>query len=221
MVRQLVILGYHRSGTSAATQHLVRAGLFVGDELLSGKTVDTNSAYLAGELTLRGIETVGHYTVGDNEQAIATALAGAAARAPIVLVTGGLGPTKDDLTRQGLAAAMGSELRLDEACVALIRGVRLHLHEYPDVHKAERMLEAIGHHPGSCPLKIQLSGDEFTAELHARRAAISPVPGLLMELAAAAGPECLKLDLSPLSGLVPIKELKPWQKKKARSAAAG
>ena len=92
----------------------------IGDELLSGKTVDTNTAYLADELTRRGIETIAHHTVGDNEAAIAAAMTGAAAKAPIVLVTGGLGPTKDDLTRQGLAAAMGSTLRLDEACIAEI-----------------------------------------------------------------------------------------------------
>ena len=92
----------------------------VGDELLSGKTVDTNSAYLSDQLTRLGIETVGHLTVGDNEQAIAAALIDAVGRAPIVLVTGGLGPTKDDLTRQGLAGAMGSDLRLDETCLTEI-----------------------------------------------------------------------------------------------------
>ena len=90
----------------------------VGDELLSGMTVDTNSAHLAEELALRGIETIAHRTVGDNEQAIAAAIAGAAEQAPIVLVSGGLGPTKDDLTRQALALATGGELVLDESCLA-------------------------------------------------------------------------------------------------------
>ena len=90
----------------------------VGDELLSGETVDTNSAHLAEELALRGIETIAHRTVGDNEQAIAAAISGAAGQVPIVLVSGGLGPTKDDLTRQGFARAMGTELVLDEACLA-------------------------------------------------------------------------------------------------------
>jgi len=92
--------------------------LAVGDELVSGETVDTNSAYLAGELGLLGIETLAHRTVGDDEEAITAALLGAAAEAPLVLVTGGLGPTQDDLTRHALARAMGSELALDEACLA-------------------------------------------------------------------------------------------------------
>jgi DNA polymerase-3 subunit alpha len=112
-------------------------------------------------------------------------------------------------------------LRLDEACEAVIRGVRIHLHDYPDVATAERILEAVGRHPGSRPLRIHLSGDEFTAELHASRAAIAPVPGLLLDLTSAVGPECLQLEMGALVGLVPVKELKPWQKKKARSGAAG
>ena len=92
----------------------------VGDELLSGATVDTNSAYLAGELALRGIETIAHRTVGDNECAISSAIAAAAEQVRIVLVSGGLGPTKDDLTRQGLARAMGGQLVLNETCLAEI-----------------------------------------------------------------------------------------------------
>jgi len=92
----------------------------VGDELLSGTTVDTNSAYLAEALALRGIETIAHRTVGDNARAIADAIADAAEQAPVVLVSGGLGPTKDDLTRQALARAMGCDLVPDEACLAEI-----------------------------------------------------------------------------------------------------
>jgi len=92
--------------------------LAIGDELVSGKTVDTNSAYLAGELGLLGIETVAHVTVSDDESAVRAALTRAAGQAPLVLVTGGLGPTEDDLTRHALAGAMGSELALDDACLA-------------------------------------------------------------------------------------------------------
>ena len=92
--------------------------LAIGDELISGKTVDTNSAYLAEQLTLAGIETVAHRTIGDDEEAIAAMIARAAAEADVVLITGGIGPTPDDLTRQALARAMGSSLRMDEECLA-------------------------------------------------------------------------------------------------------
>ncbi|MCD6364274.1 MAG: competence/damage-inducible protein A [Planctomycetes bacterium] len=90
----------------------------IGDELICGKVVDTNSAYLARQLILRGIETDAHWTIGDDEQAVASVLLAAAERADLVFVTGGLGPTQDDLTRQGLARAMGCELVLDEECLA-------------------------------------------------------------------------------------------------------
>jgi competence/damage-inducible protein CinA-like protein len=92
----------------------------IGDELISGKTVDTNSAYLADRLSLMGIDTEAHWTVGDDEEPIADALSAAARRADLVFVSGGLGPTQDDLTRQGLARAMGSELELEEGRLAEI-----------------------------------------------------------------------------------------------------
>lgn len=82
----------------------------VGDELVLGQTVDTNSAHLAGELAKLGIATVQHTTVGDDRAAITAALLRAAREGPLVLVTGGIGPTADDLTREALADAMGVEL---------------------------------------------------------------------------------------------------------------
>ena len=82
----------------------------VGDELTSGATVDTNSAYLARRLAELGIETLRHETVGDDTAAIAEAITRAAAEAELVIVTGGLGPTPDDLSRRALASAMGVEL---------------------------------------------------------------------------------------------------------------
>jgi len=82
----------------------------VGDELTSGATLDTNSAELAGRLTELGIAVRRHVTVGDDAKPIAEAVRSAAAEADVVLVTGGLGPTVDDRSRQGLAEAMGVEL---------------------------------------------------------------------------------------------------------------
>ena len=90
----------------------------IGNELTSGQTVDTNSAWLARQLVLRGIETAAHHTVVDDRAAIARALTDAVATAELVFVTGGLGPTADDLTRHGLADAMGVELEPDEKALA-------------------------------------------------------------------------------------------------------
>ena len=82
----------------------------VGDELISGATVDTNSAYLSRRLAEVGIATRRHVTVGDDAGRIAAAVVAAAAEAKLVLITGGLGPTLDDLCREGLAEALGVEL---------------------------------------------------------------------------------------------------------------
>ena len=92
----------------------------VGDELLLGETVDTNSAWLARELTRIGIPVVRRYSVGDVPGDIQEAVAAAAARAEVVLVTGGLGPTRDDLTRDAVAELYGRALHEDPELIAAL-----------------------------------------------------------------------------------------------------
>ncbi len=75
----------------------------IGDELLYGQTLDTNSQWISGELDKVGIKVVRRTTVGDIESEILTAFAEAEKRADIILITGGLGPTNDDLTKPCLA----------------------------------------------------------------------------------------------------------------------
>jgi nicotinamide-nucleotide amidase len=85
-----------------------------GDELTCGQTVDTNSPWLADKLLMMGIPTVSHHTVGDDLAEITSVIRAAIERAEIVLVTGGLGPTPDDLTGQALSDLLGAELAVDE-----------------------------------------------------------------------------------------------------------
>ena len=82
----------------------------VGNELLCGRTVDTNAAWLSGKLFAVGVQTDSVRLVADEIADIVAALRDATAKADIVLVTGGLGPTDDDLTRQALAEFLGVEL---------------------------------------------------------------------------------------------------------------
>ena len=84
----------------------------IGNELLNGQTIDTNTTYLSSELLTIGIPVVSSYTIGDDVNAIVRAFNLAVADADIVLVTGGLGPTDDDLTRHGFAKFCGTELQL-------------------------------------------------------------------------------------------------------------
>ena len=96
--------------------------LSIGDELVSGLTVNTNASWLAQQLTSLGISTLAHLTVPDDLSAIAQAITDAVthAKPPLdfLLITGGLGPTEDDLTRQALAQAMNSPLIEDPTALA-------------------------------------------------------------------------------------------------------
>ncbi|MCB9729630.1 MAG: CinA family nicotinamide mononucleotide deamidase-related protein [Deltaproteobacteria bacterium] len=93
----------------------------IGDELLNGDLADTNTARLGALLRARGLGFGAGQTVRDDPARIAAALALAASRAALVLVTGGLGPTEDDVTMQAAAAFAGVKLREDEASLARIR----------------------------------------------------------------------------------------------------
>lgn len=94
--------------------------LSVGDELVLGQTLDTNSAWMAQQLAAVGCAVVRHVTVGDDRADIEDALRAATASGDAVVVSGGLGPTDDDLTRFAAAAVAGVELVLDPDCLALI-----------------------------------------------------------------------------------------------------
>jgi len=82
----------------------------IGNELLNGQTVDTNSTWLSGKLLEVGIPTVSAYTIGDDVGAIKDCIEKAVIQADIILITGGLGPTDDDITRDGLAEFLSTEL---------------------------------------------------------------------------------------------------------------
>ncbi len=94
--------------------------LTIGSELLRGDGLDTNSAWLGERLERLGIACVAHATCPDEQAAIVDALALACARVDLVIVTGGLGPTTDDLTRAAVAALAGVPLELHEASLAHI-----------------------------------------------------------------------------------------------------
>lgn len=90
------------------------AFLVTGSEILDGRVVDTNSAYLASELLELGIRVSEIVKIGDEKGAIAARLKVLIEQYDLVMVSGGLGPTTDDLTRDGVAEALGLKLTLDE-----------------------------------------------------------------------------------------------------------
>lgn len=94
-----------------------------GTELLLGETVDTNSVYIARALREIGVNLYFKTSVGDNVGRMAQAVTQALARADVVIITGGLGPTVDDVTRDAVALATDRPLALDAACLAHIEGL--------------------------------------------------------------------------------------------------
>jgi nicotinamide-nucleotide amidase len=92
--------------------------LTIGDEILYGQIVDTNSQWMSVELSNAGIRVIRKTTVGDQEDEILNAFAEAEKRADIVLITGGLGPTSDDLTKPCLAKYFNCELKIHEEALA-------------------------------------------------------------------------------------------------------
>ena len=86
--------------------------LCVGSELLLGQIVDTNAAYIGAQLARYGISLRRKQTVGDNLKRIVRAIRSALEHADVLIITGGLGPTTDDLTREAIAKAFGEELEL-------------------------------------------------------------------------------------------------------------
>jgi nicotinamide-nucleotide amidase len=95
----------------------------IGDELTSGQRLDTNSQWLSQRLGELGVPVAFHTTVGDDLEANVAVFRTAIDRADLVVATGGLGPTADDLTREALALVTGVDLVQDDAALAHIRSL--------------------------------------------------------------------------------------------------
>src|SRR3954453_13945133 len=93
----------------------------VGSELLGTTRVDTNSLLLTEQLASMGIEVLTKHVVGDDRATLAQIFTEARRRADLIVCTGGLGPTDDDLTREVVAEVLGRTMETDEAIVEKIR----------------------------------------------------------------------------------------------------
>ncbi len=95
----------------------------IGDEILIGQIVDTNSAWMAQKLNLAGIKIKQISSVSDDRQHILDALNEAKGRADLILITGGLGPTKDDITKNTLAEYFKTGFRLDQEALENVKRI--------------------------------------------------------------------------------------------------
>ncbi len=109
---------FYRTPNNNPVKKILAELLTIGDEILYGQIVDTNSQWMSVELDKVGIKVIRKTTVGDVEEEILTAFAEAEKRVDIILITGGLGPTSDDLTKPCLVKYFNSELKINEEALA-------------------------------------------------------------------------------------------------------
>src|SRR5665647_3692977 len=99
----------------------------IGDELLIGQTIDTNSAWIGAELSKSGFDVYRITSVHDLKEDILYVLNEAAGKANVVLITGGLGPTSDDITKQTLCEFFNTHLVLNQEVLGMIAVSYTHL----------------------------------------------------------------------------------------------
>jgi nicotinamide-nucleotide amidase len=113
----------------------------IGDEILYGQITDTNTQHISSELDKIGIKTIRKSSVGDEESEILAILKEAEERADIILITGGLGPTKDDITKKTLCRYFNTQLKLNEVALAEVTEFfRMRNRELTEINKQQAYL---------------------------------------------------------------------------------
>lgn len=155
----------------------------IGDEILIGQIVDTNSSHISQALNSLGIRVARMLSIGDDHQTIVSALEGELIRNEIVIVTGGLGPTKDDITKKALADLSGAmEWKTDERQLEIIhhilssRGI-----DALDINLAQASVpdtcEVIPNRKGTAPVMVF----RFPEERFGHKASLYSLPGVPFE----------------------------------------
>ncbi len=157
----------------------------IGDELTSGLRLDTNSQWLSERLGELGVRVLYHATVGDELEANVRVFREAIQRADLVVSTGGLGPTADDLTRPSLAAAAGRDLVQDDHALATIKAMfARRKREMPERNVAQAQFpegsQVVPNPHGTAPgIDLTLSRDDGTS---CRIFALPGVPAEMREM---------------------------------------
>jgi len=113
----------------------------VGSEMLTSQRIDTNSLFLADQLNTLGVEVRRKVIVGDDRAMLTSAVLQALAQAAIVILTGGLGPTEDDLTREAVASALGLPLIFNQAvCDGIEERFRRRQRKMAEINKRQAYL---------------------------------------------------------------------------------
>ena len=179
----------------------------IGTELLLGQIVNSNAAWLGEQLALAGIDCLYQVTIGDNRQRMKDTITQALERSDAVIVSGGLGPTQDDITREVIAEVMGVDLIRDEEIAEKIRyrfESRGRVMSDNNLRQADIPMGGIPipHMPGTAPGLICPLEDKV----------IYAVPGVPFEMKMMVN-ECILPDMKKRAGLTAIiksRVLKTW-----------
>ena len=155
----------------------------IGDEILIGQIVDTNSSHIARELNACGVKVAGMLSIGDDHDSIISSLEAELSRNEVVIVTGGLGPTKDDITKKALAELSGAQgWKEDEEQLAIIHRI-LHSRglDVLDINRAQALVpetcEVIPNRLGTAPIMVF----RFASKRFGHPATLYALPGVPFE----------------------------------------
>ena len=131
------------------------AMLAIGSEITGGYIINSNAAYVSSKLKMNNIETITQVAIPDDKQIIVTELKRLISKVDILIVTGGLGPTTDDLTRDAIAEAFGIEYAIDEKLLRKLEAVEKSLMENAKIviPTGSELVNVIGEMAGVLPLR--------------------------------------------------------------------
>jgi nicotinamide-nucleotide amidase len=142
----------------------------VGSEMLTAGRLDTNSLFITEHLNSLGIEVTAKHVIGDDRALLTEAIRRSLQDADVVILSGGLGPTEDDLTRDAAASAIGCQMWRDEAIVSAIeQRFRTMKRDMPTINLRQAMVlegaEVLSNDRGTAPGQWRVVGDKFVAML--------------------------------------------------------
>jgi len=150
----------------------------IGDELLIGQVIDTNSAYIAQKLNAIGVEVHQRIAVGDDAESITNALDTAIKNNQIVILTGGLGPTADDITKPLLNRYFGGKMIVDQATLDHITYIFEQIHKRPMIERNRKQAEV----PDVCEVLFNQSGTAPGMLFKKNNSLIFSLPGVPYEM---------------------------------------
>lgn len=150
----------------------------IGDELLIGQVIDTNSAFIAQALNAIGVVVSSRIAVGDQKLAISKALDNAINNNNIVILTGGLGPTSDDITKPLLAEYFGGEMKVHQPTLDHITYIFEQVHKRPMIERNRKQAEV----PDTCEVLFNETGTAPGMMFQKNSAYIFSLPGVPHEM---------------------------------------